>query len=83
MLLFLAMDIKSSNPWLTPSRLEFNIFFLILSVLKVCVSEEHYKKAICNILPKLKTLDGEFANVLRMYRYQSYLLGHVLVYSLI
>lgn len=25
----------------------------------VCVSEEHYKKVVCNTLPKLKTLDGE------------------------
>ncbi|KAL9987482.1 hypothetical protein ACROYT_G001795 [Oculina patagonica] len=25
----------------------------------VCVSEENYKKAVCNLLPKLKTLDGE------------------------
>jgi len=25
----------------------------------VCVSEKNYKKAVCNLLPKLKTLDGE------------------------
>lgn len=25
----------------------------------VCVSEENYKKAVCNLLPKLRTLDGE------------------------
>ena len=41
-----------------------NVNFFVLScvhvfVSTVCVSEENYKKAVCNLLPKLKTLDGE------------------------
>jgi len=38
--------------------------FFVLScvnvfVSTVCVSEENYKKSVCDLLPKLKTLDGE------------------------
>ena len=38
--------------------------FFVLScvhvfVSTVCVSEENYKKAVCNLLPKLKTPDSE------------------------
>ena len=37
----------------------FDLSCVHVFVSTVCVSEENYKKAICNLLPKLKTLDGE------------------------
>ena len=37
----------------------FVLSYVHVFVSTVCVSEENYKKAVCNLLPKLKTLDGE------------------------
>ena len=31
----------------------------MVCLLSVCVSQENYKKVVCDLLPKLQTLDGE------------------------